>query len=295
MLPYDSFETKRASAALWPRSLLPARLLRSWKSVRCMAGGAALGRKSSESCSPVCCWCRNQEILPAPHRNSRDFFFLWSYPLLLPACRSVSVGLCFGSFFAKTSRSVFPWLENGTWPLWWIFLHFASYFASRFGCQSFLRARTEQTGHNISVLRWIDIEANFQGRQKFRKFKKEFFLLQSPDCSWRHQLGRQWARNGLTLDFTHRNLYPEHCESAARVSDLFSELHSGFNRCMICVDCAVSPPPPPHPPKKICRKTRDSHIIMRRVLEKMCCTIEPSREAAWLALWISLNLHSILR
>lgn len=25
--------------------------------------------------SPVCCCCRNQDILPAPHRNSRDFFF----------------------------------------------------------------------------------------------------------------------------------------------------------------------------------------------------------------------------
>lgn len=35
---------------------------------------AALGRKSSERCSLVCYSCRNQDILPAPHRNSRDVF-----------------------------------------------------------------------------------------------------------------------------------------------------------------------------------------------------------------------------
>ena len=44
--------------------------------------------------SPVCCCCRNQDILPAPHRNSRDFFpSRWLCPLLLLKVVSLLVAL----------------------------------------------------------------------------------------------------------------------------------------------------------------------------------------------------------
>lgn len=137
-------------AALWPCYLLPPQLHCS-KSVNCKPGRAQ-GRKSSESCSPVCFCCRNQDILPTPHRNSRDFFSVVVHPppaaSNLPPCRAVSAELL-DCFSTNTSESVFQPLERGIWPLWLIFLHFGTLFAFL----SLPLDPREKTGHSLSVMR----------------------------------------------------------------------------------------------------------------------------------------------
>lgn len=202
-------------AALWPGFLLPAQL-HSSKSVNCKARGAQ-GRKSSESCSPVCCCCRNQDILPAPHRNSRDFFFLAACTPLLPLkvipslvalSPPGSAGLLF--FHQYLLKCV---AAAGKRDLTTVMI-FSAFWQHTSSSYRLLLIEENRQGHGVSVLHSSNGVAYLRGDDFVsEKFKNYFFpntrsglVLEAPIlCAW-------WGGSGSIADsyfgFTHRKPSP---------------------------------------------------------------------------------------
>lgn len=177
--------------------------------------------------------------------------------------------------------------------LWWVFLHFGSHFASLWSAPH----RLGQIGHSLFAPRWTKICNLIIGKTSpsFSSFKEKNFKNKS---SWNKiPIGPGGADLACRVkrDRVHYGLL-----LWIYAQEPFTQTVSVDTMCLwfilraSVVDLTVvwflltvlSTPKLP--------QSWDSHTIMHSSLEKICCKIEGSREAAWLALWISLNLHSFL-
>lgn len=170
--------------------------------------------------------------------------------------------------------------------LWWVFLHFGSHFASLWSAPH----RLGQIGHSLFAPRWTKICNLIIGKtspSSSSSFKEKTLRINLPETRSRLVPVALILRAEWLLLWIYAQEPFTQTVSVDTMCLWFILRASVVDLTVVWFLLTVlSTPKLP--------QSWDSHTIMHSSLEKICCKIEGSREAAWLALWISLNLHSFL-